>query len=92
MAPYFAEAIHSLGDHELVRDIRSIGMMTGVELYPHPKPGARGVVAQTEMFWKGLHVKFTGDNGIVAPMFISERSHIDEIVEKFRATLDTLPR
>ncbi|MCL4108742.1 UNVERIFIED_CONTAM: hypothetical protein GTU68_049083 [Idotea baltica] len=91
MAPYFEECVMSLKDHPLVRDIRTIGMMAGVELYPHPKPGARGVLAQTEMFWKGLHVKFTGDNGILAPMFISERAHIDEIITKFRATLDVLP-
>ena len=37
---------------------------------------------------KGLHVKFTGDSGIVAPMFISEHKHIDEIIEKFRSTLN----
>lgn len=92
MAPYFEEAVMSLKDHELVRDIRTIGMMAGVEVYPHPKPGARGVQAQTELFWKGCHIKFTGDNAILAPMFISERAHIDEIVGKLRDTLDGLPR
>ncbi len=40
------------------------------------------------MFWNGLHVKFTGDSGILAPMFIAERAHIDEIIGKFRDTLD----
>ena len=43
---------------------------------------------QKDLFWNGLHVKFTGDTGIVAPMFISEKKHIDEIVDKFRKTLD----
>lgn len=90
MSPYFEEAILSLKDHPLVRDIRTIGMMAGVEMFPGERPGLRGVKAQTDMFWKGLHVKFTGDTGIVAPMFISERKHIDEIVDKFRATLDAL--
>ncbi|MEM6761918.1 MAG: aminotransferase class III-fold pyridoxal phosphate-dependent enzyme [Pseudomonadota bacterium] len=91
MAPYFAEAVFSLRDHPLVKDIRTIGMMAGVEVHPHPKPGARGTMAQVEMFWGGLHVKFTGDVGILAPMFVSERHHIDEIVDKFRAGLDALP-
>ena len=68
-----------------------IGMLAGVEIHQHPEHGSLGVRAQTEMFWKGLHIKFTGNNGIVAPMFISEKSHIDEIVTKFRATLDALP-
>ncbi len=89
MGPYFAEAIHSLGDHPLVRDVRSIGMIAGVEVRAaEAGPGKRGGALQAEMFWKGLHVKFTGDVGIVAPQFIAEREHIDEIVEKFRATLD----
>ena len=92
MAPYFADAMLSLRDHELVRDIRTIGMMGNVELFPHPKPGARGVLAQTKLFWNGCHVKFTGDNGIVAPMFITEKAHVDEIIGKIRKTLDELPR
>lgn len=91
MAPYFETAVMSLKDHPLVRDIRTIGMMAGIELHADGKPGARGGRTQKEMFWKGLHVKFTGDVGILAPMFISEERHLDEIVEKFRATLDALP-
>jgi beta-alanine--pyruvate transaminase len=43
---------------------------------------------QKDMFWNGLHVKWTGDNAIVAPAFVAERKHIDEIVDKFRKTLD----
>jgi len=43
---------------------------------------------QKAMFWNGLHVKFTGDNAIIAPAFIAERKHVDEIVDKFRASLD----
>ena len=88
MAPYFADAVMSLRDHELVRDIRTIGMMSGVEVHPHPAPGVRGGEMQKAMFWNGCHIKFTGDTGIIAPPFIAERSHIDEIVDKVRKTLD----
>ncbi len=89
MAPYFAEAIMSLKDHALVKDIRTIGMMSGVEVHPEPgKPGARGQEMQKALFWNGCHVKFTGDSGIVAPPFVAERSHVDEIVDKLRQTLD----
>lgn len=91
MAPYFEDAVMSLKDHEMVKDIRTIGMMSGVELHAYERPGKRGGLAQIEMFWNGLHVKFTGDTGIVAPMFVSERQHIDEIVSKFRGALDNLP-
>ncbi len=92
LSPYFLEQLWTLADHPMVRDIRGIGMMGGVELHPGPEgPGKRGAAAQIAMFHEGLHVKFTGDSGIVAPMFIAERAHIDEIVDKFRRTLDTLP-
>ena len=89
MGPYFNEAIQSLKDHPMVKDIRSIGMIAGVEVHPGPDgAGKRGGALQAEMFWNGLHVKFTGDVGIVAPQFIAEKAHIDEILSKFRATLD----
>ena len=88
MAPYFEDACFSLADHPLVKDVRVIGMMAGIEIHTGHAPGARGVQLQKEMFFNGLHVKFTGDNGILAPMFIVERSHVDEIIEKFRTSLD----
>lgn len=88
MTPYFQDALFSLSDHPLVKDVRGIGMMGGVEVHMEGAVGKRGTQLQKDMFWKGLHLKFTGDTGIIAPMFISERKHIDEIIEKFRATLD----
>ncbi|KPP84127.1 MAG: beta-alanine--pyruvate transaminase [Rhodobacteraceae bacterium HLUCCA08] len=91
MAPYFAECVHDLGTHPLVKDVRSIGMMAGVELHPGEKPGLRGVAAQTALFWNGCHIKFTGDTAILAPMFVSERHHIDEIVGKLRDTIEAIP-
>lgn len=85
---YFLDAIWSLEDHPLVADIRGIGLMAGVEVHPGAAPGARGMALQKAMFWNGLHIKWTGDNAIVAPAFIAERKHVDEIVDKFRKTLD----
>lgn len=88
LAPYFEDACFSLADHPMVKDIRVIGMMAGIEVHPGEAPGKRGGALQKDMFWNGLHVKFTGDTGILAPMFIVEKTHIDEIVEKFRKTMD----
>ncbi len=85
---YFLDAMWSLQDHPLVKDIRGIGYIAGVELHPANAPGARGTALQKDLFNNGLHIKFTGDAGIVAPQFISERQHIDEIVDKLRAGLD----
>ncbi|QHQ34905.1 aminotransferase class III-fold pyridoxal phosphate-dependent enzyme [Algicella marina] len=88
LAPYFHEAVMSLKDHPLVRDIRAIGLIAGVEVHPYPAPGARGTAMQRDMFWGGLHVKFTGDVGILAPQFIAEPEHVDEMIGKFRTVLD----
>lgn len=88
MSEYFLDAAYSLADHPLVRDVRGIGMMAGIEVHAKGNPGALGGGLQKDMFWNGLHVKFTGDSGILAPMFIAERSHVDEIIGKFRDTLD----
>ena len=88
MESYFQDAVWSLKDHPLVYDLRGIGMMATVEIHPGEAPGVLGGKMQKDMFWNGLHVKWTGDNAILAPAFIAERHHIDEIIEKFRKTLD----
>ena len=88
MSDYFLDAVWSLKDHPLVADLRGFGMMAGIEINHDGVGGRRGTQLQKDMFWNGLHVKFTGDNAILAPAFVAERSHIDEIVDKFRKTLD----
>ena len=88
MSDYFLDAIWTLKDLPIVRDIRGIGMMAGVEVHPmEGKPGIRGNELQKALFWNGAHCKFTGDTAIVAPSLITERGHIDEIVDAFRKTL-----
>ena len=40
-----------------------------------------------KLFHAGLHVKFTGDAGILAPAFVSEKSHIDQMCTTLREVL-----
>jgi len=87
LAEYFLEKIYSLQSEDGVYDIRGYGLMANVELVPGDAPGARGVEFQKRLFWNGLHVKFTGDNGIIAPPFIATHEEIDSIVDAFRETL-----
>ena len=88
LAPYFADAMMTLKDHSLVRDIRTVGLMSGLEVHSDGAPGRRGTAMQKALFWNGCHVKFTGDTAIIAPPFVSERGHVDEIVDKVRKTLE----
>ncbi len=90
LSPYFLDSVYALRDHPMVRDIRGIGSLIGFELKSNGTPGARGGQAQKDLFWNGMHAKFTGDTAILAPMFIAEQSHIDEMVGKLAKTLDGL--
>ncbi|UWQ94540.1 aminotransferase class III-fold pyridoxal phosphate-dependent enzyme [Rhodobacteraceae bacterium M385] len=89
MIPYFEKSLmDGLKDHEMIKDIRVAGLMAGVEVHAEGGPGMRGTELQKRMFWDGLSVKFTGDNAIIAPQYISTRENVDEIVGRFRKTLD----
>ncbi len=90
MSPYFLDGIYSLRDCPGLADIRGVGMMAAIEVAPEGAPGARGHEAQKRLYDAGLQLKSTGDSLIVAPPFIAERKHVDEIVEKLRAVLKTL--
>lgn len=87
LAPYFQEQIFALKDLNVVTDIRGYGLLAGVDVKADGAPGKRGSELQKKLFWSGLHVKFTGDCGIVAPPLVAERAHVDELVEKLRGVL-----
>ncbi|HYV87653.1 MAG TPA: beta 1,6 glucan synthase, partial [Candidatus Polarisedimenticolia bacterium] len=70
-------------------DIRGYGLLGGFDVAPGERPGVRGPEVQKKLFAAGLHIKFTGDAGIVAPPFIAEKKHIDEMVRILREVLST---
>ena len=84
MAPYFKEAICSLKDIDVVENIRGYGMMAGIDMKMDKKPGVAGFTCFKHCYEVGVNFKATGDCLIIAPMFISEKKHIDEIIEKLR--------
>ena len=89
LSPYFLDAMHTLEDVPAVTDVRGYGLIAGFDVAPAAVPGARGYDVQAKLFAAGLHVKMTGDAGIVAPPFICERDHIDRIVDILRSVLST---
>ena len=84
MSPYFQDGLHTLKDLKEVVSIRGYGMMGGVEMRMKDKPGKSGFQTFKHCYDAGVNFKNTGDTLIIAPQFICEKKHIDEIIEKLR--------
>ncbi|MGB0717761.1 MAG: aminotransferase class III-fold pyridoxal phosphate-dependent enzyme [Alphaproteobacteria bacterium] len=90
MRDYFLDGLFSLSDIPGVTNIRGYGMMGGIDVAAAEKPGIRGI-EMTKVLWDlGLHIKFTGDCGIVAPPLVAQKQHIDEMIEKFSKAFKTI--
>ena len=84
LIPYYQEAIFSLKDLDVVDNIRGYGLMAGIDMKMDQKPGKAGFTCYKHCYEAGVNFKATGDCLIIAPMFISEKKHIDEIIDKLR--------
>ena len=84
LSPYFQKGLFSLKDLEAVDNIRGYGMMGGIDMKLNKKPGAAGFACFKHCYEAGVNFKATGDCLIIAPPFISEKKHIDEIIDKLR--------
>ena len=84
MSPYFLDGLFSLKDIDGIVDIRGYGMMGGIDIRMDERLGKAGYACFKSLFANGLSLKATGDCLIVAPPFICEKKHIDEIIEKLR--------
>ena len=84
LAPYFQKGLFSLQDLESVDNIRGYGMMGGIDMKLNTKPGKAGYECFKACYEAGVNFKATGDCLIIAPQFICEEKHIDEIIEKLR--------
>ena len=90
LSPYFLDRVFSLRDLDVVTDIRGYGMLAAIDIAPGDAPGQRGTQVQKDLFWGGLHVKFTADTGIIAPPLVVEKEHLDDIVRILRETLEKI--
>lgn len=75
------EAMHSLRALPHVIDIRTIGLVAGIELAPREgAPGARAYDVFVECFRKGLLIRVTGDIIALSPPLIVEAEQIARMV------------
>jgi beta-alanine--pyruvate transaminase len=83
LAPDWQAAMHGLKDLPHVTDIRTIGLVAGIELASRPgAPGTRGYDVFVKCFADGLLVRVTGDIIALSPPLILEREHIETIAAK----------
>jgi beta-alanine--pyruvate transaminase len=85
----WADAIHSLKGEPNVLDIRTLGLVAGIDLAS--KPDAVGKRAY-EAMERGFHehdivLRITGETIALMPPFIISREQIDEVVDKLKAVI-----
>ena len=77
LSGYFEAAAHSLKGLPMVRDIRNIGLVAGIEF--EPTTGAFPFAVYLKCYELGLHVRFTGDIIAISPPLTVEKHEIDRI-------------
>ncbi len=91
LADYWQNAMHSLNGIGCVRDIRTIGLVAGIELDPMVEmPGARAYQAFVNCFESDLLIRTTGDIIALSPPLIVEKTHIDRMVDRLETVLSAL--
>jgi beta-alanine--pyruvate transaminase len=85
---YWTEAVHSLRSSPHVIDVRSLGIVAGIELEPRPNaPTARAFETFLKCFEAGVLIRSTGDILALSPPLIVERRQIDQIVDAVATAL-----
>jgi putrescine---pyruvate transaminase len=94
--PYLAAALTRLADHPLVGDVRSLGLIAGIEIVSKPgtnerfggKEGNAGPVVRDHCIANGLMVRGIRDTIVMCPPLIITHSQIDDMVEIIGKSLD----
>lgn len=95
VAPYFLERLHALAGHPLVGQVRGMGLLAAVEITadkaaktPFPPQAGIGAWIQARAMEHGVIVRAIANCVALCPPLISERQHIDELVDGLAKALD----
>lgn len=81
LAPHWQKALHSLGRHECVIDVRNLGMVGAIELQPLAgQPTVRAFDVYLKAFEAGLLIRTTADIIALSPPLIISEQQIDSMV------------
>ncbi len=90
LAPAFQSACEGLVDLPIVKQVRSYGLLAGIDIEPlDGTPGKRGVKMTQDCFVEGVMVKMTGDCMLISPPLVSTEANLDEIFTKIRNVLQS---
>jgi beta-alanine--pyruvate transaminase len=88
LAGYWEDAVQSLRGQPHIIDLRTIGLVGGIELAPRPgKPAARAYDVFVDCFDNGLLIRVTGDIIALSPPLIVEKTHIDQMIDTLSGAL-----
>jgi beta-alanine--pyruvate transaminase len=91
LSGYWEDAVHSLRGKRHIIDVRSMGIIAGIELESRPgAPTKRAMELFHKCFDNGLLVRATGDIIALSPPLILEKSHIDEMVGRIGDLVETI--
>lgn len=91
LSDYWQQAVHNLADLALVKDIRNLGLIAGIELHSKPNaPTQRAFSAFLKAYEAGLLIRTTGDTIALSPPLIIEKSHIDFAFSTLREIIASL--
>jgi putrescine aminotransferase len=95
VGPYLAQKYAELGQHELVGDASSCGLMAALQLVkdkttmtPFDPQLEVGMVCRGHCFGNGLVMRAVGDRMIIAPPLVITRAQVDELFDLIRRCLD----
>jgi beta-alanine--pyruvate transaminase len=90
LEPIFADAAHSyLADLDIVHDIRSCGVVAGIDIAPiEGKPTARGYAAMVDAFNnQDMMIRVTGDTIALSPPLTFTEAEVDQTFSGLKKTL-----
>ena len=95
VGPYLAAAFAALGEHPLVGDAETCGLMGALLLVKDKSLGTPfapalevGMLCRSHCFREGVIMRAVGDRMIIAPPLVITRAQVDEMIGLIRRCLD----